>query len=464
MQFPDKGRLAYLNFLRGKYEAWTGEALVRSYPTYLGIDPTSICQLRCPHCPTGVENEARMLGQPQAFRDRVMLDMELFDAVLDELGDYLFLIMLYNWGEPLLYKNLPSLIEKANARGIYTEIHSNLSLRLSDERIEQLLSSGLDELSASIDGFSQESYGTYRRGGDFELARSNLDRLAEARDRLGLRTRIVWAFLVFSFNEHEVSAAQRYCEARGIIFNRREAYTDNPEWLPSYRKGELDPPPPSESRDASPDPEAGASPAAPAASRPCGWHYSYSIVNADGSISPCCAPWEQKDDFGRLDPGRVSFGDVWNNGLYRKSRAAFANKEIKGLDLVDTLCLRCPFGDGVQQQYSVLDTHVISRFARRPKGSDPLLEHAFELLGDRQAFVDFFADNLANDFSSSPPERGGTSSWRRNGSTASREAWFSRYSGSVRGVLRSVRQQARREPRVLLRKVVGRLRKGILRA
>jgi len=37
----------------------------RNEPYYMGIDPTSICQLRCPSCPTGVENESRRIGPRQ---------------------------------------------------------------------------------------------------------------------------------------------------------------------------------------------------------------------------------------------------------------------------------------------------------------------------------------------------------------------------------------------------------------
>jgi MoaA/NifB/PqqE/SkfB family radical SAM enzyme/SAM-dependent methyltransferase len=400
MQFEKENRLAYLNFLRAKYEAWTGEVLVRSYPSYLGIDPTSLCQLRCPHCPTGVENEARKSGQPVSFRDRTMLADDVLDALLDEVGEYLFLIMFYNWGEPLLNKNLPSLIKKAKPWNIYTEIHSNLSLRLTDQRIEELLNSGIDTLSASIDGFSQKTYETYRRGGDFELARTNLDRLVKIRDTLGLKTRLVWGFLVFSFNEHELEVARSYCEERGIIFNPREAYTTNPDWLPSYRKGKLIS---AAVQAPAPGPEP---PSQPAALSPCAWHYSYTMVNANGSVSPCCASWEQKHDFGTVVPGRVSFADIWNNNFYRKSRAAFANKDIKGLGQVDTLCLRCPFGQGVQQQYSGLDVNVINQFRRMPKGWDPLLEEAFGLLDDGAAFVRFFANNLSRDFSPTvPPPR-----------------------------------------------------------
>lgn len=386
MRFQKTDPLAFSNFLRAKYEAWTGEALVRSHPFLLGIDASSICQLRCPHCPTGVENERRKAGSPVSFRNRTMLSEDLFDALLDQLGEYLFLIMFYNWGEPLLNKNLPALIAKAKALSICTEIHSNFSLRLSDRFIDDLLSAGIDDLAASIDGFSQETYQTYRRGGDFGLAKRNLERCVTARDRLGLRTNIIWNYLVFSFNEHEIESARRHCEAWGILFNTREAYTDNPDWLPSYRRN---------------SPSSAGPPALIPESRPvspCAWHYDYTMVNADGSVSPCCAPWDQKDDFGTVVPGVASFADVWNNSLYRKSRAAFAGRNIKGLAKVDTLCLRCPFGEGIQHLYSGLDVEVRNQFERVLKGSNPVLDQAFGLLDKRAEFLEFAAENLIGDW------------------------------------------------------------------
>src|SRR2546426_11539759 len=57
--FRKKNRSAYSNFLRAKYEAYTGAVEVTSYPYYLSIDPCDICQLRCPTCPTGIENERK---------------------------------------------------------------------------------------------------------------------------------------------------------------------------------------------------------------------------------------------------------------------------------------------------------------------------------------------------------------------------------------------------------------------
>ena len=407
MQFQKTNRTAFLNFLRAKYEAWTGAVEVKSYPHYLLVDPSTICQLRCPTCPTGQENESRKLGTNVTFRNRTMLAVDLFDELLHELGDYLFQITLYNWGEPLLNKKLPDLIRKAHALNIYTEIHTNLSLPLSDRFIDELLGSGLGSISASIDGFSQETYQTYRRGGNFELARGNLERLIKARDRLGLKTDIIWNFLVFSFNEHEIPATQKFCRELGIPFNKREAFITNPDWLPSYRKHEanlqtlkvIPSNTAQESAPAKPQP-------LPQKSRnilPCAWHYNYSVVNADGSVSPCCAPWEQKFDFGVVKPGLESFADIWNNDLYRRSRGAFAGKEVEGLSQVDTLCVKCPYGDGIQNLYSGLDVHVIHQFRKAFKGSDPFLNVAFDLLNDKKRFVEFFRENLIDDFSQEIP-------------------------------------------------------------
>lgn len=387
MEFRKLHRAPYENFLRAKYEMWTGEVLVRSHPYYLVLDPTSYCQLRCPSCPTGLENESRKTGGAVRYRERTRLDTGLFDALLDELGDDLFLIMFYNWGEPLLNRNLPQLIRKARARDIATEIHSNLSLKLADEYIEDLLTAGLDTIAGSIDGFSQETYQIYRRGGRFETAKRNLERLVDTRDRLGLKTEIIWNFLVFAFNEHEIEATRRYCEDIGAVFNRREAFIDNPEWLPSYRRQERDRPAVAELpwRPAT-DPAAG--------STACAWHYGYSAINANGTVSPCCAPWEEAHDFGAIEPGLNNFSDVWNNNRFRKSRAAFSGKTLKGLDKLATLCLECPYGSMVQNLYSNLDEHVVAQFRHVLRGTDAAMDQAFDLLGDPRAFVEFYRHAL----------------------------------------------------------------------
>jgi MoaA/NifB/PqqE/SkfB family radical SAM enzyme len=301
---------------------------------------------------------------------------------MDELGEYLFLVMFYNFGEPLLNPNLADFIRQAKTHRIVTELHTNLSLPLSDERIDDLLSSGLDRLLASVDGFTQKTYEIHRVGGDLALVKSNLERLVKTRDRLGLKTQISLGYLVFSFNEHEVRDAQKYCAELGIDFNRREAFVDNAEWLPSYRKNETPWFVPQEAL-LKKDSKQGWSPL-PAVERSrspsaCGWHYGYSVVTAGGRVAPCCAVAKDAYDLGEVAPGATRFSDVWNNDRYRKSRAAFAGKEEEDLADVETICTRCPYPETIHHLYSVHDAKVIAQFHNTYADSDPLLEHAFDL-------------------------------------------------------------------------------------
>ena len=384
--FRKTNRSAFVNFLRAKYETYRGDLEVRAYPYYLCLDPSDKCQLRCPTCPTGIENEGKRSKSPDAavFRaNRYLLSEDVLAALLDELGEYLFMINFYNYGEPLLNRQLPSFIRRAAALDIDTEIHTNLSLHLSDQFIEELLSAGLTYLQASIDGFSQEAYQVHRVGGNLALVKKNLERFTAARNRLGLKTEISYNFLVFSFNEHEIPAAKAYCEDLGITFNNRDAFIDNPEWLPSYRKGEkpnLMPESAQLKKDSAESwslmPAVNASHCPPA----CGWHHGYSLVTGGGTVAPCCAPARDRDDFGVVVPGVTRFADVWNNDLFKASRAAFSSHAAAKVDLLETICTKCPYPTFLQHLYSVHDGKVISQFANVFKGKEPILEHAFDLL------------------------------------------------------------------------------------
>jgi len=383
--FQKTSRTAFVNFLHARVGMYSGKLRVTSLPYYLSVDPSDKCQLRCTTCPTGMENESRRApsGDRVTFRtERHRLAPPLFDALMEELGEYLFLVMFYNYGEPLLNPNVPDFIRKAKTHRIETELHSNLSLPLSDQRLESLLTSGLDRLLASIDGFSQETYQIHRVGGDFALAKSNLERLVKARDRLGLHTQISYGFLVFSFNEHEARDAETYCDDLGIDFQARDAFVDDVAWLPSYRRRETPWTVPEEARlkknssvGWSPLPEVQTS-GSPSA---CGWHYGYSVVTAGGTVAPCCAVAKDMYDLGQITPGHVSFGDVWNNDRYRRSRGAFAGQDAQELADVETVCTRCPYPRGIQHLYSVHDAKVLRQFRSVFEGKDSILEEAFDL-------------------------------------------------------------------------------------
>lgn len=385
---------AFENFLLAHYERIRRVEQVRSRPFVLLLDPSSICQLQCPMCPTGLENAGQVGPGRARYRPRGLLDRKLFDALLDELGETLFIVHLYNWGEPLLNPDFTHFVRALVARDIAVDTHTNLSLRLDAAAIDALIESGIDRIEASIDGFSQATYGRYRVKGRFELARDNLLRLAAARDRLGRATQIVWNFLVFRFNEGEIEVAQRFCADHGIEFARREAYVSRvlrDDFLPSYRAGEaledfFD-------RQALPfDPAS----IAVRSEQSCGWHYFYSVVNADGTVSPCCAPWESDWDFGRVEAGGRRFGEIWNTPAVQGARrdvaghrlvaelrrtGALASLRTVG-DFVrqGTLCEGCQFPLPMLDLYSDRADRVVAHYAAHRAGRDAFLDRAFALV------------------------------------------------------------------------------------
>jgi MoaA/NifB/PqqE/SkfB family radical SAM enzyme len=424
LAFKKRNRSAFTNFLRSKYEMLTAAEKVSTLPYYISIDPSDTCQLLCPTCPTGIENESKK--QKNALTtlyrsDRKKLSIELFDSVLEELADRLFLIMFYNYGEPLLNPRLHEFIAKATDRDIATEVHSNLSLPLSDQRIEQLLSAGIGRLSASIDGFSQEAYEVHRVGGDVKLVRENLTRLAKTRDRLGLDTELLYKFLIFKHNEHEIEDARRFSEDIGVTFLAGDAFISDPSWLPSHREHEQ----PYYSvedthafiqswKDAGREDYffEHESVVAPFWSilpkqfdstlpRTCSWHYGFSVISAGGPVAPCCGVAKDKDDFGTVVPGQTSFTEIWNNDLFTKSRMVMGGKPTDGLDHVDTVCMRCYLPKMVHHIYNDQDRLVAQRFGEVFGESEPEMAKAFVLLGDgfsstdAAGFIAHYEQNLS---------------------------------------------------------------------
>src|SRR5215468_6404882 len=171
-----------------------------SWPTKLNIEPVNACNLRCPYCFTGAGGQGRA---------RSVMSMERFRSLLDELGDYLFELEAFNWGEPLLSPHIYSMVAEATARGVATKINTNLSLPFDAEKAERLIAAGLTWLTVSIDGARQATYEQYRVRGDLETVLRNCRLIGEAKQRLGSPTPYFnWEFHVFPHNVGDYDAVR----------------------------------------------------------------------------------------------------------------------------------------------------------------------------------------------------------------------------------------------------------------
>lgn len=261
--------------------------VLASHPTTLSLDPASLCNLRCPFCPTGAGfgEFPRTLLSEQSFA-RIMRNLRV---------DLIQRVELYNWGEPLLNPQLPEFIRFFAERHAETEVSTNFSQRDYDETfLASLVESGLSSLIVSVDGATQSTYERYRVRGDLGRVLGNMTRLAAVRKTLGKATPLIhFKMLLNRHNEHEVEEARRLADACGAVFLLNEKF-----WCPDDQREAWVP------DRASPPPEAlGAYTVEPqdVISTYCRQLWESVIVTASGDVHPCCLTYEAKHAIGNLE-------------------------------------------------------------------------------------------------------------------------------------------------------------------
>jgi MoaA/NifB/PqqE/SkfB family radical SAM enzyme len=141
-------------------------------PPSIQVEPTNICNLNCPLCPTGSTHGKRKKG---------FMSLERFRSILHELGDILVSLILYSWGEPFLNRDLPAMIAECTARNILTITSTNGNCKLTLDDALKVVDSGLSVLVIALDGSNQEIYQRYRRGGDVEKVKRFASLITEAK-------------------------------------------------------------------------------------------------------------------------------------------------------------------------------------------------------------------------------------------------------------------------------------------
>ncbi|MEO8360888.1 MAG: radical SAM protein [Vicinamibacteria bacterium] len=190
-------------------------------PVRARLEALPSCQLRCPSCPTtaGAIRPAIASGQ---------LTPALFDAFLDQ-SPSVRRLELSNYGEVFLNKSLGEILEKAAARNVVISLGNGANLNHMDEGMaDVLVRTGVTELKCSIDGATQETYAKYRVKGDLSKVLANIDLINAAKKRHGSALpNLIWQFIVFGHNEHEIEAARGLAALRGMTFKAKISWDDD---------------------------------------------------------------------------------------------------------------------------------------------------------------------------------------------------------------------------------------------
>jgi len=244
------------------------------------FEVTNACNLSCTICP--VNRGMR--------RKRARMDLATFERFLDRNPGLEF-VLLFQWGEPLLVRDLPAMIAAATRRGVRTMITTNGTL-LDEGWCRRLLDAGLTRLTLSVDGAPE----THRRirGVELEPLRRNLERLRRLRDERGARLGLDVSMVVNRLTEakwREVRATWR-----GIA--------DRVQAIPQFMQRAR--------RHACREPSRGSL-----------------VVLSDGSVSVCCADPEGEAVVGHIDDAPLQ--EILNNGAMRAFRRAHFRRAFPDL-------------------------------------------------------------------------------------------------------------------------------------
>lgn len=191
------------------------------------MDLSTNCQLRCPGCSTTA-------GIVQDHLGTGTLGASVFASFLDA-NPQIKSVEVANWGEIFLNKDLPKIARSAFDRGVRLSAETGVNLNyLSDEAADAIVRYRFGTIVVSIDGASPETYAQYRIAGDLDQVFENIKRINAIKERLNSPLpMLIWQFIVFNHNRHEIEQARQMAEQLGMGFylkpNQSEWETAPPE-------------------------------------------------------------------------------------------------------------------------------------------------------------------------------------------------------------------------------------------
>ena len=92
------------------------------------------------------------------------------------------------------------MIKIAKSYESQTFLSTNLNINMTEEFTKDIVKSGLDRMTISIDGATQKTYEVYRKNGNIDLVFKNIKLLVQSKKELNSMTpHLHWQFLVLDF-------------------------------------------------------------------------------------------------------------------------------------------------------------------------------------------------------------------------------------------------------------------------
>jgi len=283
----------------------TIKKMEKRYPVSVHIASSNYCNSSCIMCP---HSKLKKFG---------VMNMELYKKIIDDCEkSKIKELVLSFFGEPLLDKSLLERIKYAKERGMNIGFSSNGSM-LNEKWARDLIESGLDSITISLDGYSKETYEKIRRGLKFEVTKRNILGLVEMKKMLNRQNPSVNLVLVeMKENQKEIKKFyeewKNRVEGINIINMRNWAGAIEKETTPESfhsKKGMK--------------------------RKPCVSVWTEMYVDWEGKVVLCCDDWNSSTVIGDLNTQSIE--EVWKGDKLNKIRNFHKSKEFYNIPL----CSKC---------------------------------------------------------------------------------------------------------------------------
>jgi radical SAM protein with 4Fe4S-binding SPASM domain len=295
------------------------------FPSVLYVESTNACNLKCVFCPR-IKSDKK-IG---------FMQFKLFKKIVDECTNYnkFFELLLHKDGEPLLAPNLPKMIKYAKMKDISNKVAiASNGILLDEKKSTQILKSGLDELTISLDAATKETYERIKQVPAFELVENNIKRFVEMRNALGLTEPMVKVKIVYmKETQHEISDFIKKWKSIADSVPVRAYMT----WAGSVENRNVNCVKPVKEP------------------HPCIALFTGLAINWDGDVSVCCYDWNKELIVG--DVNKETIYDIWHGQKLKTLRSRHLDGDFSGLQ-----CKVCDFRTSFPRMNSFLRKKLIQK-------------------------------------------------------------------------------------------------------
>ncbi|MFT6068484.1 MAG: radical SAM protein with 4Fe4S-binding SPASM domain [Bacteriovoracaceae bacterium] len=273
-----------------------------AFPKYLHIETINSCNARCLMC--GINFDEKKFTR---------MGDDLFSTITEELSEHaeqIEKVMPYLDGEPLLDKDIFKRVRKLKDANIkIVNISTNASL-LTATRIEECLSSGLDQIYITIDSLIPEVYEEIRKGLKFEDVLKNTLALISKRNESNSQLKIRIQMVLQKINSTERESFIKYwkeklSEGDEVVVQNGHNWAGavSPETLLGFRS-DMD---------------------------PCIALWGTFVCHSNGEVPLCCMDTKTKYKMGDLNGQSIK--EVWSCETFTKMREIHTHRNREDLDL-----------------------------------------------------------------------------------------------------------------------------------